>query len=83
MLSKLKLTQSDKLILSIEQTFTFSNIAGDIAAEHLHYGGIACYSCRAFFRYVCVLVTFFYLAIKFVPEYDNVMSIHINHSTNY
>ena len=25
-------------------------ILGDQAAEHLHYGGIACYSCRAFFR---------------------------------
>jgi len=26
------------------------HICGDLAAEHLHYGGIACYSCRAFFR---------------------------------
>ena len=30
--------------------FTFY-CSGDLAAEHLHYGGIACYSCRAFFRY--------------------------------
>jgi len=26
------------------------HICGDLAAEHLHYGGTACYSCRAFFR---------------------------------
>lgn len=30
--------------------FNYTSFTGDIAAEHLHYGGIACYSCRAFFR---------------------------------
>ncbi len=25
-------------------------VCGDVANDHIHYGGVACYSCRAFFR---------------------------------
>jgi retinoid X receptor beta len=26
------------------------SICGDLAPDHMHYGGVACFSCRAFFR---------------------------------
>ncbi len=25
-------------------------VCGDVANDHVHYGGVSCYSCRAFFR---------------------------------
>ena len=32
------------------------SVCGDVASEHLHYGAICCFSCRAFFRYVKVVM---------------------------
>ncbi len=26
------------------------SVCGDVAPDHMHYGGVACFSCRAFFR---------------------------------
>ena len=31
-------------------TLLSCSVCGDMAPDHMHYGGIACFSCRAFFR---------------------------------
>ena len=30
------------------------------AAKHVHYGAMTCFSCRAFFRFDCLLIPFLY-----------------------
>ena len=47
---------SSQLLTNNSHNFYFP---GDLAAEHLHYGGTACYRCRAFFRYL--FVSWFFL----------------------
>ena len=39
-----------KLRVHLNQNYLFFHLAPECAKKALHYGGICCYSCRAFFR---------------------------------
>ena len=32
------------------QPLDHCHVCGDVAVAHMHYGGVCCYSCKAFFR---------------------------------